>query len=308
MSISQNTSKVNELIQKINALPKLGENDPVAPALQVKEVTPSKDSQTVMPDDGFDALQSVFVYPIPDEFVDTSDANAVAKDMAEGKIAYVNGQKVIGSVADYDEQTGWTNRTPTKSGSNVKLAVSPGVPYLFRNGFYLSSPLSNFGNATAADVAKGKTFTSSAGLKVAGTLESQGGLPSGVSVLACGTYTPTEDATSRVDVSHGLSVKPNFSIIMMDDDLSNDVLASALVGAAVFYKKTKYTSTSTIVYSAHILMEGYDSTSKSGGSGSRAASDAYFTETTFGIPCNTTYKLKAGKTYHWVCGLLDSPK
>ena len=37
----------------------------------------------------------------------------------------------------------------------------------------MNTPISNFGDATAADVLSGKTFTSSAGLKVAGTLTTQ---------------------------------------------------------------------------------------------------------------------------------------
>ena len=39
----------------------------------------------------------------------------------------------------------------------------------------ITNDASNFGNATAADVAKGTTFTSNAGVKLTGTLETSGG-------------------------------------------------------------------------------------------------------------------------------------
>lgn len=64
---------------------------------QTKTVTPTKSQQTVAPDNGYDGLSSVTVDAIPNEYITTSDANAVAADLAEGKTAYVNGQKITGT-------------------------------------------------------------------------------------------------------------------------------------------------------------------------------------------------------------------
>lgn len=98
---------------------------------------------------------------------------ATDTDLALNKqLIDANGNVITGSVVTYDYQVGWKNRTPTIDGdSDVKFSINTTVPYLFRKGVYLSSPLSNFGDATAADVAKGKTFTSVDGLKVAGKHE-----------------------------------------------------------------------------------------------------------------------------------------
>lgn len=101
----------------------------------------------------------------------TLDTPGTAEDLASGKqLIDANGNVVTGSVAEYDYQVGWKNRTPTIDGdSDIKFSINTTVPYLFRKGVYLSSPLSNFGDATAADVRAGKTFTSAEGLTVVGT-------------------------------------------------------------------------------------------------------------------------------------------
>lgn len=67
---------------------------------QEKNVTPTKSAQTVTPDTGYNYLSSVKVAAIPEQYITTTDANATADDIKNGKTAYVNGKKVTGSHTD----------------------------------------------------------------------------------------------------------------------------------------------------------------------------------------------------------------
>jgi hypothetical protein len=236
--------------------------------------------------------------------IDTSDATATAEDMAYGKTAYVNGKKITGTLSE--TQLLIAEDVDNISVQDGVLCLSKaGMQREIASGFYATVDASHLGNATTADVAKGKTFTSANGLKLTGTFEGGGGLPSGISALASGTYTPSENKTTRVNVEHGLGVTPNFLVVMMEEDTSSSPLTSALVGETVFIKNMKYNSGSSIQYTVHVTMEGYSSSAQVSGIATRAASSVYFTTTTVGIQCNSTYALKSGYTYRWVCGVMD---
>ena len=64
---------------------------------QSKSVTPSKDQQVITPDNGFNGLSEVIVDAIPDEYIVTTDATALAEDIVLNKTAYVNGEKITGT-------------------------------------------------------------------------------------------------------------------------------------------------------------------------------------------------------------------
>lgn len=94
-------------------------------------------------------------------------------------------------------------------GSNVAAlgveGIDSGVYYGIPKGYYeedggnsyVYAPLDNFGNATVNDVLKGKTFTSSAGLKKTGTLSPTRSFKhvynTKIGVWGSGSYTLTED-------------------------------------------------------------------------------------------------------------------
>lgn len=101
-------------------------------------------------------------------------------DMASGKqLIDQNGEIVTGDVPVLTNQNSvWlTNGTsPWLSGGNVttRAQFPENTNNLLRGNLwaYIDTPSTAFGDATAADVAAGKTFTSAAGVNVAGTAAS----------------------------------------------------------------------------------------------------------------------------------------
>lgn len=70
----------------------------ITPNLQVKSATPTKSTQSITPDSGYGGLSGVTIQPIPNNYIDTTDATATANDIIYGQTAYVNTTKLTGAL------------------------------------------------------------------------------------------------------------------------------------------------------------------------------------------------------------------
>lgn len=105
---------------------------------------------------------------------DTSDATVTASDLASGVVAYGKDGKVMGNVHTVSTTIGIgaDDSRIALNTEDFQMDSAPlSFPILLKKGARQSVRIyrSVFGDATAADVATGKTFTSKAGLKVTGT-------------------------------------------------------------------------------------------------------------------------------------------
>lgn len=93
-------------------------------ALETKTVTPTKAAQDIVPTAG-KVLSKITVAAIPDNYIDTSDADAVAANLLVNKTAYVKGAKVEGTMPN-NGATGGTIDGLTTTSMSIPAGYTTG--------------------------------------------------------------------------------------------------------------------------------------------------------------------------------------
>lgn len=150
---------------------------------EAKSATPSKKQQTVTPTEG-SVLSSVTVNAIPAEYADTSDATATAAQILTGQTAYVDGEKVTGTMpnnspaatvldtetssytipAGYHDGTGSVSlsletksATPTKAQQTIEPSEGKVLSRVTVEAIPAQYVDTSSGTAAAGDILTGKT-------------------------------------------------------------------------------------------------------------------------------------------------------
>ena len=221
------------------------------------------------------------VTALPD-YVDTSDANATDKQIIAGKTAYVNGVKITGTIESAMAPV-YTDDTPVKSGEYLAINYTPedsssGTYHAYRANITIKTPLTTLGDAKADQVLSGTTFTSTAGLKVPGTIATKTdediSINEGVVTVPVGYYAsqataviPTETKTITENGTYTPSSGKYFSSVTVNTPVgykSGDVVnaASISLNLGTSYMSVSVTYGTSVVNTNGVLSLG-DSTSVS---------------------------------------------
>lgn len=258
-----------------------GAKSDLATAITAKGVTVPDDTTL----DGYAALVEQI-----DTGVDTSDATATAKDIAKGKTAYVQGQKITGKLYEYTK--GKTKNYFTTASENVTFErdsnrdlINITIPWIgndeiMRIDSYikLGAEATLFGDATAADVISGKTMTSAAGLKVVGTNTND---------ADTSDATATADDIAKGKTAYVQGAKVTGTAEPAESNNNVEAYAVTTINPSVSFKRTD----------GAIKIWGYGTMTSSGGWGQQTTSlvafegDKYHKGAIYGSPSSTSLSL-----------------
>lgn len=248
--------------------------------------------------------------------LDLTNDNVTANDLAEGATAHdSSGALVNGNLSEIEVFENNPTLKFIREGPFTFLKCYPIVrkDYIIRKTSKPSVLLdsNNFGDATAADVIKGKTFTSENGLKITGTYEPTTTEPT----LQAKSVTPTAseqtvtpdsgyDGLSQVTVAGDANLTPeNIKEGISIFDITGTLAAAASDNNTEAYAIDPTNPVVSFKTSGTIKVFGYGySTSSSGWGGSTTTvhafcGDGYYKSASWGSPSKTscTFSVSGGK-------------
>lgn len=194
---------------------------------EAKTATPTKQQQSITPTAG-KVLSSVTVEAIPDAYITTDDATATAGQILEDATAYVDGEKITGTMANngsvskvldvttqsytipagYHDGTGEVeitvetkSVTPTKSQQTVTPTTGKVLSQVSVDAIPAAYQDVTGVTAAAGDVLDGKFIVTSTGTKVEGTMPNNGVISGTIDGLSATSYSVPAGYTSGGSVS-----------------------------------------------------------------------------------------------------------
>lgn len=189
--------------------------------------------------------------------IDTSDATATIGDILKDKTAYVNGNKIIGTMNDLTNTTiaGTGTLKYIPMGQMPRISISNTTS---KSGFIdntttlqMTTVANNLGTAAVKDVLLGSTFSSMNGVKLTGTIPKLAAMTYSPSsedqVIAAGQYLAGDQTISKINLEEK-TVSPSNASQTITPSSGYDGLSKVIVNAALRQAKIATFSTTENQY------------------------------------------------------------
>lgn len=140
-------------------------------------------------------------------------------------------------------------------------------------------------------------------------------IPTGLSAIATGSFTPASDTTGTLTIEHGLGVIPNFFVVVARNESADQVIDSQYQATVIqtYIRNRYYDRANSGYYYEYITgmySNNYYSSNKISGDkmlGSQLPDVYnYANDTTFTVAAlGESHPFLTRYTYYWICGVID---